>query len=177
VHGHAVLLIRLRNKLVAPSFCPLNFLPVSMDSAAEPAIDQARLRRFLGYRLTRTEILVHKLFLRRAVGLALKPSEYSILVLIDAQPGIYLRQLSVALDISPSNLVPVVERLVQRGLVERRVDGRDRRLQQLHLTAAGQTLLSRAEHEVEGLGQLELQPVQRLDETTMPPTISTKARA
>ena len=88
---------------------------VSMDSSSEPAVDQSRLQRFLGYRLTRAEIHIHKLFARRVAELDLKPSEFSILVLIHSNPGIYLRQLGEALDISPSNLVPVVERLVQRG--------------------------------------------------------------
>lgn len=124
-----------------------------MDIAAESDVDQSRLRRFLGYRLTRVEIHVHKLFTRRMAALALKPSEFSILVLIDTNPGIYLRQLGEALDISPSNLVPVVERLVQRGLVRRVPDPRDRRLQQLHLTAEGQTLQAQAESEVVKLEQ------------------------
>lgn len=119
-----------------------------MDIAAEPEVDQSRLRRFLGYRLTRTEIQIHKLFVRRMAALALKPSEFAILVLIDANPGIYLRQLGEALDISPSNLVPVVERMVQRGLARRAPDPRDRRLQQLHLSPQGKALQARAEDEV-----------------------------
>ncbi|KEH10829.1 MarR family transcriptional regulator [Delftia tsuruhatensis] len=118
---------------------------VSMDSSFEPAVDQSRLQRFLGYRLTRAEIHIHKLFARRVAELDLKPSEFSILVLIHSNPGIYLRQLGEALDISPSNLVPVVERLVQRGLIGRQPDPRDRRLQQLHLTDDGSALQARAE--------------------------------
>ncbi|WP_448677624.1 MarR family winged helix-turn-helix transcriptional regulator [Delftia acidovorans] len=116
-----------------------------MDSSSEPAVDQSRLQRFLGYRLTRAEIHIHKLFARRVAELDLKPSEFSILVLIHSNPGIYLRQLGEALDISPSNLVPVVERLVQRGLIGRQPDPRDRRLQQLHMTAEGSALQARAE--------------------------------
>lgn len=123
-----------------------------MDSALESAVDQSRLLRFLGYRLTRTEIHIHKLFAHRVAEHDLKPSEFSILILLDANPGIYLRQLGETLDISPSNLVPVVERLVKRGLIERHSDPRDRRLQQLHLTAQGQTLLLPAEEQV---GKLE----------------------
>jgi DNA-binding MarR family transcriptional regulator len=135
-----------------------------MDSIPEPTVDQSRLLRYLGYRLTRTEIHIHKLFARRVAELDLKPSEFSILVLLDANPGIYLRQLGEALDISPSNLVPVVERLVQRGLILRQPDPRDRRLQQLHLTDTGRVLQGRAEGDVarfeEGLEQL-LTPTER----------------
>src|SRR2546427_11354662 len=42
---------------------------VSMDSSSEPAVDQSRLQRFLGYRLTRAEIHIHKLFARRVAEL------------------------------------------------------------------------------------------------------------
>lgn len=124
-----------------------------MDSIPESAIDQSRLLRYLGYRLTRTEIHIHKLFARRVAGFDLKPSEFSILVLLDSNPGIYLRQLGEALDISPSNLVPVVERLVQRGLILRQPDPRDRRLQQLHLTEEGRVLQGLAGSEVSRLEQ------------------------
>ena len=41
--------------------------------------------------------------------------------------------------------MPVVERLVQRGLIGRQPDPRDRRLQQLHLTDDGSALQARAE--------------------------------
>lgn len=122
-----------------------------MDSISEPTVDQSRLLRYLGYRLTRTEIHIHKLFARRVAGFDLKPSEFAILVLLDSNPGIYLRQLGEALDISPSNLVPVVERLVQRGLIQRQPDPRDRRLQQLHLTDEGRALQGLAESEVSRL--------------------------
>lgn len=122
-----------------------------MDSNPEPTVDQSRLLRYLGYRLTRTEIHIHKLFARRVAGFDLKPSEFSILVLLDSNPGIYLRQLGEALDISPSNLVAVVERLVQRGLIQRQPDPRDRRLQQLHLTDEGRALQGLAEGEVSRL--------------------------
>ncbi|WP_280189264.1 MarR family winged helix-turn-helix transcriptional regulator [Delftia sp. PS-11] len=135
-----------------------------MDSISESTIDQSRLQRYLGYRLTRTEIHIHKLFAQRVAGFDLKPSEFSILVLLDSNPGIYLRQLGEALDISPSNLVPVVERLVQRGLIQRQPDPRDRRLQQLHLTPEGRALQGLAEGEVARLeDELEqlLSPAER----------------
>ncbi len=111
-----------------------------MDSSFEPAVDQSRLQRFLGYRLTRAEIHIHKLFARRVAELDLKPSEFSILVLIHSNPGIYLRQLGEALDISPSNLVPVVERLARaEGVVVQLEDELEQLLtatEQRHLLSA-----------------------------------------
>ncbi|MFT4192979.1 MAG: MarR family transcriptional regulator [Comamonas sp.] len=123
------------------------------ESSPDTGLDQAALLRFLGYRLTRTELQIHKRLGRGLAAHELKNSEYAILTLIGGNPGAYLRQLGEALDISPSNLVPVVERLVQRELVRRVPDPRDRRLQQLHLTDKGQSLQARAQVAVEQFEQ------------------------
>ena len=118
-------------------------------ATSEPvAIDQSRLQRFIGYRLTRASLQVHKLFVRRVAALELKPIEFSILVLTDANPGINLRQLGDALDISPPNLVQVVDRLNKRKLLKRVRSRQDRRIQHIHLTADGVTLLTKAEKDV-----------------------------
>lgn len=124
-----------------------------MNTAFAVEVDQSRLLRFLGYRLTRAELHVHKLFRCSVGAFDLKPSEFAILTLLASNPGIYLQQLGETLDISPPNLVPVIERLVRRALVLRRPDARDRRLQQLHLTPEGQTLQIAAATEVEQLEQ------------------------
>lgn len=112
-------------------------------------IDQTRLTRFLGFRLTRAKVQVHRRFLRHLSDWDLSATEYSVLVLIDANPGVYLRLLGSALDISPPNLVPVVDRLVQRKWALRQPGAEDRRLQSLYLTEEGREWLSQAEAAVE----------------------------
>jgi DNA-binding MarR family transcriptional regulator len=111
-------------------------------------IDQSRLDRFIGYRLTRAEVRVRKLFVARVESLELKPVEFSILVLVDANHGINLRQVGEALDVSPPNLVMVIERLVKRRLLRRTRGRQDRRVQHLHLTTEGSALVAQAEQEV-----------------------------
>lgn len=122
-------------------------------AASLPEIDQSRLTRFLGFRLTRAKVQVHRLFVKQLAAWDLSATEYSVLVLIDANPGVYLRQLGSALDISPPNLVPVVDRLSKRHLLMRKPSAEDRRLQSLYLTEAGQALLHQAESEVERFEQ------------------------
>lgn len=114
-------------------------------SVRHTPIDQSRLQRFMGYRLTRLKLSVHKRLTQVLAALELTPAQFSMLVLVDANPGMIQRQLSEALDISPPNLVPVVDRMVARGLVERRASTEDRRLQQLFLTPEGQQMQARAE--------------------------------
>ncbi|MBB5943977.1 DNA-binding MarR family transcriptional regulator [Xanthomonas arboricola] len=125
-----------------------------MSSSALPAdphvdsVDQRRLTSLIGYRITRTELQVRRLFQDCVRVFELKPVEYSLLVLVDANPGINQRQLGEVLSVSPPNLAIVVARLVKRKLL-RQVRGRqDRRMQHLHLTAAGNALLAQAEAEV-----------------------------
>ncbi len=78
----------------------------------------------------------------------LSTTDFSALVLIDANPGLYQRQLGQALEISPPNVVPIIDRLVQREVVVRLPSKDDRRLQELHLTDAGRALLKKAEADV-----------------------------
>ncbi|MCI2244426.1 MULTISPECIES: MarR family winged helix-turn-helix transcriptional regulator [Xanthomonas] len=126
-----------------------------MSSSALPAdphtadsVDQRRLTSLIGYRITRTELQVRRLFQECVRAFELKPVEYSLLVLVDANPGINQRQLGEVLSVSPPNLAIVVARLVKRKLL-RQVRGRqDRRMQHLHLTAPGTALLAQAEAEV-----------------------------
>lgn len=134
----------LRQKATAPA--PVSDSPV-LGSGRE--VEQLRLLRFLGFRLTRAKVQVHKQLLQQLDPLQLGATEYSVLVLVDANKGIYQRQLGSALEISPPNMVPIVERLVGRGLLRRVASEQDRRMQELYLTPAGQSLLAQAEASVE----------------------------
>jgi DNA-binding MarR family transcriptional regulator len=111
-------------------------------------VDQARLTRFLGFRLTRIELRLHRQFVDCVKALDLKPVDFSLLVLVDANAGINQRQLSEVLDVSPPNLAIVVARLVKRRLLRQVRGTQDRRMQHLYLTASGKTLLGKAEIDV-----------------------------
>ncbi|XEB10042.1 MarR family winged helix-turn-helix transcriptional regulator [Xanthomonas sp. DAR 35659] len=128
-------------------------------SAPADAIDQARLTRLLGFRLTRGELQIRRMFLECMRAYDLKPVDFSVLVLVDANSGANQRQLAEVLDVSPPNLAIVIARLIKRRLL-RQVRGRqDRRMQHLHLTAAGKTLLDDAEAAVQ---RMEAQLLQAL---------------
>lgn len=63
--------------------------------------------------------------------------------LIGADPGLSLRALSERMFAHPSTVSGVVDRLVERGVVDRAVDPRDRRGVRLTLTTAGRRELRR----------------------------------
>lgn len=64
-------------------------------------------------------------------------SEQLVLRMIGRNPGVSAGELARLLHLSASTLTDVIERLVQRKLLVRTTDARDRRRDMLDLTAAG----------------------------------------
>jgi len=97
--------------------------------------------------------------------LGLEPGEFALLRAVAASNGEAQNALAERLRISPSWMVAVVDELEKGGLLERRPHARDRRVRNLHLTAAGKKALKQAEREAEQfdrqvgteLGEAELQ--------------------
>ena len=81
--------------------------------------------------------------------LELEPGEFALLRAVAASDGEAQHALAERLHISPSWMVAVVDELEKRGLLERRPHARDRRVRNLHLTAAGKNLLKQAERQAE----------------------------
>src|SRR5712691_5335037 len=69
--------------------------------------------------------------------------EYGSLVFLEIEPGIDQRRLAEAMGIDPSNASLIVDRLHSLGLIERRINGADRRARQLYLTPKGKALWRR----------------------------------
>jgi DNA-binding MarR family transcriptional regulator len=69
--------------------------------------------------------------------------EYGSLIALEIEPGIDQRRLADAMGMDPSNASLVVERLHSMGLIERRVNGVDRRARELYLTPKGKALWRR----------------------------------
>ena len=71
-----------------------------------------------------------------------KPGRFATLTLIGRNGGISQTELELASGRDKSSVTPVVEDLVQRGLIKRARLARDRRAYRLHLTAAGKKTLA-----------------------------------
>ena len=69
--------------------------------------------------------------------------EYGTLLCIEIEPGIDQRRLAEAMGIDPSNASLIVDRLQSLELIERRVNGADRRARELYLTPKGKKLWRR----------------------------------
>lgn len=88
---------------------------------------------------------MRKDFARELGPLGLKVLDYSILVLVAANPEVNQRQLGQALDVSAPAMAVTIDRLVECGWVERVRSTQDRRAMLIHLTRAGRDLVQRAE--------------------------------
>ena len=121
--------------------------PLADDAAIVPpaGLDQSRLTHLVGYAASRASIELKKSFARHLGPLGLKAVEFSILVLVAANPEVNQKQLGQALDVSAPNMAITLDRMVERGWVERVRSTRDRRAMLIHLTPAGRDLVQRAE--------------------------------
>jgi DNA-binding MarR family transcriptional regulator len=97
----------------------------------------------LGYRVRRAQLWVFKDVSRRLAPFDLSPAQFSVLTIIDANPGINQLTVASVLDIERAGLGRLVDRLEQQGLVTRTASVVHPRYYVLHLTAAGARLLDR----------------------------------
>jgi DNA-binding MarR family transcriptional regulator len=114
-------------------------------SPALGELDQSRLMHLVGYAASRASIELKKTFARHLGPLDLKAVEFSVLVLVAANPQVNQKQLGQALDVSAPNLAVTLDRMVERGWVERVRSTQDRRAQHVHLTPRGRDLTQQAE--------------------------------
>ena len=130
-------------------------------ASAEPElpVDLGPLPGLIGYALRRAQLAVAQDFHRRVAAEDIRPGQYSVLMVLQNNPGLRAARAAQALGIKRTNFVPVLDGLEARGLAERRRVQGDRRASALFLTEAGKAVLARlaplvAEHEARFAGRL-----------------------
>jgi DNA-binding MarR family transcriptional regulator len=106
--------------------------------------DLGVLNERLGYFVRRLQVWVFQDFIRRLSRLDLSPAQFSVIVVIGANPGLSQAQLATTLGIERARLVRLLHRLEQRGLTERRPSAADGRRHALVLTRSGEKMLADA---------------------------------
>jgi DNA-binding MarR family transcriptional regulator len=97
----------------------------------------------LGFALRRAQAAVAEDFNARFGPEDIRPAQCAVLTLLHHHPGPRQSQVSAALGIKRTNLVPLLDALERRGLIERRRVAGDRRAAALFLTDAGATTAAR----------------------------------
>ena len=111
----------------------------------EPPLDQGALLDLIGYNCRRAYLDIMALFSQRMEKYALRPVDYTTITLVNTNPNITPKRLARAINVSPPNLGPLLDRLETRGLLERRPNPSDKRSQVLALTPEGRALCSKAD--------------------------------
>jgi len=101
------------------------------------------LTRSLGFLLADVSRLVRQRFDSRASGLGLTRAQWRVLAQLRRREGINQTALAEIMEIEPITLGRHIDRLVEKGFVERRADPADRRAWRLHLREQVQPVLDR----------------------------------
>lgn len=105
----------------------------------------AKAKQFLeaqpGHYIRRLQQIAVAVFLDETEAFGITPVQFAALSAIDDQPGLDQRGVARAIGFDAATLGGVVDRLQQRGLVERRASDADRRVWHLHATPDGRALV------------------------------------
>jgi DNA-binding MarR family transcriptional regulator len=115
--------------------------PAELRPAAQ-TVDLGRLVEHLGYFVRRAQLWIFQDFIRTLAEIDIRPAQYSVLLLIEANPGLSQSTLSQTLGIERARLVRLLDGLEARRFVQRRRSRSDRRSQILSLTPQGRNALS-----------------------------------
>ena len=115
------------------------------EGAAENGVLQlGELSELLGYSLKRAQLKVFEDFLRCMAPLQLTPAQFSVLLLLDKNPGRNQTEIATTLGILRPNFVAMLDNLESRDLCARVRSTNDRRSHILVLTDKGRAVLARA---------------------------------
>ena len=108
------------------------------------ALQLGELSELLGYSLKRAQLKVFEDFLNCVAPLQLTPAQFSVLLLLDRNPGRNQTEIANTLGILRPNFVAMLDGLESRDLCARMRSTNDRRSHILVLTDKGRAVLARA---------------------------------
>jgi DNA-binding MarR family transcriptional regulator len=112
--------------------------------AGDAALQMGELSGLLGYMLKRAQLKIFDDFLRCMAPLQLTPAQFSVLLLLDNNPGRNQTEIANTLGILRPNFVSMLDALESRDLLTRMRSPNDRRSHVLMLTDRGRATLARA---------------------------------
>ncbi|WP_413084431.1 MarR family winged helix-turn-helix transcriptional regulator [Tepidimonas sp.] len=135
--------------------------------AGSTAADTSFLESLVGYNARRAALAIIAQVLPELQPYDLRVVEFSVLTVVAHNPGITSRQVCAALDILPPNLVGLLRKLEQRGLIHKRAHPSDRRAQGLYVTDAGAQVQRAAQHAVAAVEQRALPHLSAAERATL----------
>ena len=108
------------------------------------ALQLGELSELLGYSLKRAQLKIFENFLSCVAPLQLTPAQFSVLLLLDKNPGRNQTEIANTLGILRPNFVAMLDGLESRELCARIRSTNDRRSHIVVLTDKGRAVLARA---------------------------------
>jgi DNA-binding MarR family transcriptional regulator len=128
-----------KRKSEAAKLQPLVHLAIS----DRGAVNFGPLGDDLGYVLRRAQLVIFQRFFETFAAFDIRPAQYSVLTVIELNPGISQAQAADALGIKRPNFVAMIDTLEERGFAQRVPAENDRRFHGLYLTDEGRTLMGK----------------------------------
>jgi DNA-binding MarR family transcriptional regulator len=125
----------------------------AVETPPEGALDMGGLDQKLGFCLRFAERRAFREIGEAFQPYGVSPLLFSILTLLDVNPGCRQAEIGAALGVHQPNLVEKIDSLVNRGLALRTPDPQDRRANTLRLTEAGTAFLAELTRVDEAINQ------------------------
>ncbi|MGL5165663.1 MAG: MarR family winged helix-turn-helix transcriptional regulator [Afipia sp.] len=127
-----------------------------LPQAPADAIQLGDLAEFLGYSLKRAQLRIFDDFIGCVAPLQLTPAQFSVLMLVETNPGRNQTEIASTLGILRPNFVALLDELESRDLCVRVRSSNDRRSHILRLTEKGRAVLARAKKLIEARHEARL---------------------
>lgn len=106
------------------------------------------LPELVGYNLRRTQIAYYQDYVKTFDKPRVSPTQFSILVLVDSNPGISQTEIGRTLGMARAATMVIIDKLENRNWLTRRKSQADKRMHALELTASGRLLLKQLRKKV-----------------------------
>lgn len=101
------------------------------------SVDLGCLNDLIGFHITLAQLVVYRDFSKALAELEITQKQFSVLEIIFSNPDVSQIDIAQALDTDRATMMALVEKLDQRGFIERRQSSDDKRRQKLTLTPLG----------------------------------------
>lgn len=112
-------------------------------------VDFGRLPGYIGYQLRQAQSSVFRDLSRTLRETGVTPGEFSLLTMLEANPGINSITLTRIYQLDKATLSLSIKRLAKRGLISSTRHANDRRYYALELTSEGRVLLQHVTRRIE----------------------------
>jgi DNA-binding MarR family transcriptional regulator len=126
--------VRLATKTAAAQAAPESAAP----REESRVVDRGELNEHVGYFARRFQMWIFQDLIKQLAHADVRISHYTVLAIVQANPGLAQSEIAAAVGMEPARLVRVLDELEQRRLIKRTRSISDRRSHAVFLTRDGE---------------------------------------